>query len=102
MCKTKAELDCLIEKLRKIRALKDKLNKREQNIKDDIIEYVLAHGVIDDSKKSKPIIVIGDSYVVAYGDRSKSDPDVDKLKQYFGDEYSNFVKNITYKQLNIK
>ncbi len=102
MCKTKAELDIKVDQLRKVKALQKKLNTREAELKDDIIEYVLKHGIPDDSKKSKPIIVIGDGYVVTYGDRSKSDPDVDKLKEFLGTNYEQFLKTSTYKTLSVK
>ena len=102
MCKTKAELDIKVEQLRKVKALQKKLSTREAELKDDIIEYVLKHGIPDDSKKSKPIIVIGDGYVVTYGDRSKSDPDVDKLKEFLGANYDQFLKTSTYKTLSVK
>lgn len=101
MCKTKAELEVKIEKLRKVKALKKKLDIREDNLKEDIIDYVLAHGIPDETKKTKPLIVIGDGYVVTYGDRSKSDPDVNKLKEFLGDNYNQFIKVSTYKTLNV-
>lgn len=101
MCKTKAELDVKVEQFRKVKALQKKLSDRESDLKEDIIEYVLKHGTPDDSKQSKPIIVIGDGYVLTYGDRSKTAPDIDKLKEFLGANYDQFVKVTPYKTLNV-
>lgn len=101
MCKTKAELDVKVAQLRKVKALQKKLDARESDLKDDIIEYVLKHGITDDSKQSKPMIVIGDGYVLSYGDRSKTAPDVDKLKEFLGANYNQFIKVTLYKTLNV-
>lgn len=101
MCKTKAELDVKVEQLRKVKALQKKLTDRESDLKEDIIEYVLKHGIPDDSKTSKPIIVIGDGYVLTYGDRSKTAPDVAKLKEFLGNNYDQFIKVTSYKTLNV-
>ena len=101
MCKTKAELDVKVEQFRKVKALQKKLSDRESDLKEDIIEYVLKHGTPDDSKQSKPIIVIGDGYVLTYGDRSKTAPDIDKLKEFLGANYDQFVKVTPYKTMNV-
>lgn len=102
MCKTKKELDQQVNKLREAKIAKAQWEAEIATLQDDIIEYILKHGVQDDSKKSKPLVVVGDTYKLSYGDRTRTDMDKEKLKVLLGNSYDLYVITKSYKQLDLR
>lgn len=102
MCKTKKELDQLVEKLREAKIAKAQWEAEIAELQEDIIEYVLKNGVQDDTKKSKPLVVIGTTYKLSYGDRTRTDVDKEKLKDLLGKSYDLYVITKNYKQLDLR
>ena len=102
MCKTKKELDAQVEKLREAKIAKAMWEEEIKNLQEDIIEYVLKNGISDDTKKSKPIVVIGDTYKLSYGDRTHTDMDREKLKDLLGNSFDLYVITKNYKQLDLR
>ena len=102
MCKTKKELNKLVEKLRAAKIAKAQLEAEIDSLQTDIIEYVLKHGVLDDTKKSRPLVVLGDTYKLSYGDRIRTDMDREKLKDLLGKSYDLYVITKSYKQLDLR
>ena len=102
MCKTKKELDQLVDKLREAKIAKAQWEEEIAKLQEDIIDYILKNGTQDDTKKSKPLVVIGDTYKLSYGDRTRTDMDRDKLKALLGNSYDLYVITKKYKQLDLR
>ena len=89
MCKNKADLDKKIAKRRKLVALKKKIDDQIKDVDHDIIEYVIAKGVLG-GKDGTTRIVYGDGYKVSYLTITKHTLDSDRLKEVFGDQLNDF------------
>ena len=102
MCKTKKELNELVDLLREAKIAKATWEGEIKKLQDEIIEYVLKHGIQDDTKKSRPLVVIGDTYKLSYGDRTRTDMDREKLKDLLGNSFDLYVITTNYKQLDLR
>ena len=89
MCKNKADLDKKIAKRRKLVALKKKIDDQIKDVDHDIIEYVIAKGVLG-GKDGTTRRVYGDGYKVSYLTITKHTLDSDRLKEVFGDQLNDF------------
>lgn len=101
MCKNKTELNELVSKRRKLAAEKKKIEAQLKEVDHDIIEYVLAKGVMG-GKDNNTLIVFGDGYKVSYITVISHPIDSDKVKAFFGDKISEFQTEKSSNKLDIR
>ena len=101
MCKNKEELNRLVAKRMKLKALNKKIEDKLDDIDAEIIAYAKAKGA-PGGKDNKTLIIYGDNYKVSLIEITKLTPDSDKLKTIFGADYDSILKASTYPRLDIR
>lgn len=101
MCKTKTELDKVVAKYRKAKALQDKLDNQLEALKKDITEYILAKGTVSATNESA-MIVNGDGYTLRYLTVKSDKLDTDKVKTLLGADLPNYQKVQISHRLTVK
>ena len=101
MCKTKSELDKKIAKHRKLASLKKKIDDQLKEVDHDIIDYVIAKGVCG-GKDGTTRIVYGDGYKVSYLTITKHTLDNDRLREFFGDQITDFQISQVSNRLDVR
>lgn len=101
MCKTKKELNELVDKRKKLLTERKKIESQLKKIDQDIIEYVLAKGKVG-GKNDNTLIVFGDGYKVSYITVISHPLDTDAVKAYLGDKVDGFTTEKTSNKLDIR
>lgn len=101
MCKNKEEFNKLVAKRRKLKALEKKIKAELEIVDEEIIHYAQEKGT-EGGKDNNSIIVFGDNYKVSIINITQHPFDGDKLKEYFGDNISQYQKTNTYKRIDIR
>ena len=101
MCKTKKELQGLVEKYRDLTAKKKKIDTQLDEVKDEIIDYVVRKGD-KGGKNGMTLIVIGDGFKVSYITTVSHPLDSDKVKEFLGDRLPDFQTEKSSNKLDIR
>ena len=101
MCKNKNEFDQLVVQRMKANALKKKLEAKVEALDAEISEYIKNKGT-PGGKDNKTLIIYGDGYKASLIEITQYNPDREKLKAYFGDEYVQYQKPNTYSRVDIR
>lgn len=101
MCKNKDELNKLVARRRKLKALEKKIEKELDLLDEEIIQYAKAKGSVG-GKDNNTLIVFGDDYKVSVIEITQHPWDGDKLKDYLGDNITDFQKTNIYSRIDIR
>ena len=101
MCKNKLELYRAAKEYKRLTEQKAEIEARLSELKDDIIPYVQKHGISNPRSVSGSKIMHTRQFKVSCIECARTDPDKDKLKEFFGEEYSQYTKITEYTQLRV-
>lgn len=97
MC-NKREFNSKVKKYRELKLAKEAIEAQMNDLKEDIVEYVIDHG---ESSTDSTIYVRGDNFKVSYVTVIRENLDKNKLKAVLGDGYSMYVIPSSSHQLRV-
>jgi len=100
MCKNKEEFNKLVARRRKLKALSKKIDSQLDALDEEIISYAKAKGT-KGGKDNNTFIVFGDDYKVSVIQITQHPFDSDKLKQFFGENITQYQKTNTFPRITI-
>ncbi len=93
MCMTKAELNQVIDEIRRYKAMAEEATNIQKSLENKVISYMNENGLTEEFVESGKI---------TYKPQSRTTLDKDKLTEVLGDDLKPFEKVTSYNVLRIK